>query len=656
MQPKILQPVEGWTVEYPQVLELAEKAMEVFWMAREIQVEADVNKFLIQATDAQRHAINTIAQVFVAQELSVANYWIERIYKDFPRPEFRAMSTYFGMTEQAIHARFYAKLPEALGLDADPDFYDKYLTIPEFRERMVIVGEALNSGDLFLSIATFAIIEKVTLFTQFAVIKSFNVAPYNIFPKVADGINFSSVDENCVTPETEVLTPTGFKRIDLLQDTDTIAQWGKDGIISYVVPQKVIRKQHNGQIIRFESKSNKIPFSQHVTPNHRVVRRYSCNAMGETEYDFVTADKFKPNASVKLPVSGFLVGSVNQLTCHDQFKIAAQADGHVSDRYDGSIAGTRPIQFFFSKERKIERFTSILRQCGYAYSQVNKKAVGNKKEGITFTVNVPMADWINFKSLAWVDLSDKSSTWCQHFIDEVVEWDGHKNKHSINNSSIIYDSVVLSNSERVQLVATMCGYRTNLTHKEDGRSETYSTIHRVFMSKETEKRMGATTKTYEDYSGMVYCVTVPTGAFVIRHNDNVSVTGNCHGEGGILLFNLLRKEVTFNENTYDDIVTVAKALLEHEYHLLDLIYEKGSIDTVTKEDLKLFLHHRWNDSMTGLGFANEAVLPIGDNPVAKWFYKGIHNKMTSTDNFAALSNTYNRKWLATNFTWESAHD
>ena len=326
MQPKILQPVEGWTVEYPQVLELAEKAQEVFWLAREIQVEADVNKFLIQATDAQRHAINTIAQVFVAQELSVANYWIGRIYKDFPRPEFRAMSTYFGMTEQAIHARFYAKLPEALGLDADPDFYDKYLTIPEFRERMTIVGEALNSDDLFLSIATFAIIEKVTLFTQFAVIKSFNVAPYNIFPKVADGINFSSVDENY------------------------------------------------------------------------------------------------------------------------------------------------------------------------------------------------------------------------------------------------------------------------------------------------------------------------------------------HGEGGILLFNLLRKEVNFNENTYADIVTVAKALLEHEYHLLDLIYEKGSIDTVTKEDLKLFLHHRWNDSMTGLGFANEAVLPIGDNPVAKWFYKGIHNKMTSTDNFAALSNTYNRKWLATNFTWESAHD
>lgn len=326
MKPKILQPVEGWTIEYPQVLDLAEKAQEVFWMAREIQVEADINKFLTQATDAQRHAINTIAQVFVAQELSVANYWIERIYKDFPRPEFRAMAAYFGMTEQTIHARFYAKLPEALGLDADPNFYGKYLTIPEFRDRMSVVSNSLKSDDLFLSIATFAIIEKVTLFTQFAVIKSFNVTPFNIFPKVADGINFSAIDENY------------------------------------------------------------------------------------------------------------------------------------------------------------------------------------------------------------------------------------------------------------------------------------------------------------------------------------------HGEGGILLFNLLKKELDFSETTVSNIIKVANALLEHEYHLLDMIYEQGDIDTVNKSDLTAFLNHRWNDVMTDLGFPEEAVLSIGTNPLARWFYKGINNKMTSTDNFAALSNTYNRKWLSTNFTWGNEHE
>lgn len=317
----VFERVEGWSVDYPQILELAEQAQEVFWMGKEIHVEADINNFLSVASSAQRHAMETISQVFVAQELSVANYWIDRIYKEFHRPEIRAMATYFGMTEAAIHARFYAKLPEALGLDADPAFYGAYLKVREFKERMKIIGEAINSDDILLSIATFAIIEKVTLFTQFAVIKSFNVAPFNLFPKVADGINFSAIDENY------------------------------------------------------------------------------------------------------------------------------------------------------------------------------------------------------------------------------------------------------------------------------------------------------------------------------------------HGVGGLMLYNIVKEEQGVSLNTSQKILEIAEALLEHEYALLDMIYEKGDIETIKKEHLVMFLHHRWNDVMMNLGFSEAVHKDIGSNPVADWFYKGINNKMISADNFAALSNTYNKKWMASNFTW-----
>ena len=316
----IFDKVEGWSVKYPEILDLAERAQEVFWMGNEIHVEDDINNFLSVATPAQRHAMNTIAQVFVEQELSVSNYWIDRIYRDFHRPEIRAMATYFGMTESAIHARFYAKLPEALGLDADPEFYRQYLKVPEFKERMRLIGKAVNDKDILISIATFAIIEQVTLFTQFAVIKSFNVAPYNLFPKVADGVNFSSIDENF------------------------------------------------------------------------------------------------------------------------------------------------------------------------------------------------------------------------------------------------------------------------------------------------------------------------------------------HGEGGTMLFNIIKAERGITPETMNTIPHIAEELLNHEYALLDIIFEKGEIESITKADLTLFLHQRWNKVMKELGFIGDK--PEGDNPVGKWFYKGIENKMVSGDNFAALSNTYNKKWLAGNFTWD----
>jgi ribonucleotide reductase beta subunit family protein with ferritin-like domain len=319
----IFKPVEGWTVEYQQFIDLVEKAQSVFWMSSELHVESDINKFLTVATPAQQHAMNTIAQVFVQQELSVGNYWVDVIYKTFQRPEIRDMALYFAMTEQSIHAPFYAKLPQALRLDADPEFYSSYHDVPEFEDRLRVVGESVKSKDILLSIATFAIIEKVTLFTQFAVIKSFNIAPFNLFSKVADGINFSAIDENY------------------------------------------------------------------------------------------------------------------------------------------------------------------------------------------------------------------------------------------------------------------------------------------------------------------------------------------HGEGGILLYNLVLKEqgAPLAEATYDAIRKAAYSLLEHEYALLDMIYAKGEIGTVTKEQLKQFLHHRFNDVMLDLGF-NEISLPVGDNPIATWFYKGVNNKATSSDTFTALSNTYNRKWQAGNFEWE----
>jgi len=94
---------------------------------------------------------------------------------------------------------------------------------------------------------------------------------------VADGINFSAVDENCITPESEVLTPTGYKRIDMLEDGEPIAQWDFDGTIKYVIPSKVIRKPYTGQLVSLQGRSNQRPFSQLLTPDHRVVRRYSNN-------------------------------------------------------------------------------------------------------------------------------------------------------------------------------------------------------------------------------------------------------------------------------------------------------------------------------------------------------------------------------------------
>jgi superfamily II DNA or RNA helicase len=78
-------------------------------------------------------------------------------------------------------------------------------------------------------------------------------------------------------------------------------------------------------------------------------------------------------------------------------------------------------------------------------------------------------------------------------------------------------------------MAVLCNYHTNQTVQVDNRSDTFNDVYRLFISKHIN-RIGCRgiTKSEIDYNGKVYCVKVPTGNIVVRHNGKVVITGNCH--------------------------------------------------------------------------------------------------------------------------------
>lgn len=195
MKPFIQLPTESILTKYPAPIEYAEKQLEVFWLANEINVDKDIQSVLVDMTEQERHGILTSLRLFTLYELRAgSDYWGDRFVKTFPRPEFRRMASVFSMFELAVHAPFYDKLNQALNVSTD-EFYLSYVSHPALKARMEFIDEALNDEDDLYSTAVFAMVEGAVLYSSFAFIKHFQANGKNKLNNVCRGINFSVRDE-----------------------------------------------------------------------------------------------------------------------------------------------------------------------------------------------------------------------------------------------------------------------------------------------------------------------------------------------------------------------------------------------------------------------------------------------------------------------------
>lgn len=328
-------------------------------------------------------------------------------------------------------------------------------------------------------------------------------------------------DNECLIDGTEVLTEKGWVDLADLCEGQSIAQYDPDTkTISFVIPSRIIENDFDGELISFKNSQNH--FNQVVTPNHRMI----LTNYGSGGYKVGLASEFKfGSASMKTGgiVSGFLRGKRNYLTPFERFLIAVQADGSISDRYDGSLCGHVPVRFGFSKERKIKRLLEICKDCGLNCIELSESIrTGNTKNQKTFKVEVPVQYIKYLKNFDWVNISDVDHDWCRDFLNEIVQWDGHFTK----NTGILH-TTSLQAATITQTIASLCGMKTHFRKIEDNRKETFSDCYRVSWKNQDYVSGQAIKKERIKYNGKVRCVTVDSGFFLIRYKDSISVTGNC---------------------------------------------------------------------------------------------------------------------------------
>lgn len=156
-----------------------------------------------------------------------------------------------------------------------------------------------------------------------------------------------------------------------------------------------------------------------------------------------------------------------------------------------------------------------------------------------------------------------------------------------------------------------------------------------------------------------YCLSVDTGSFVVKYNDIISVTGNCHSVGGAWIYRQHKKELNLSsaqlEKLENNIIEAAHKIYEHECRIIDMMWEKGDIPGISKESLKVFVASRLNLCLQNLEIRTAFEVNEEENTIATWFYDSI-NKYVFNDFFSGIGREYVRDWNEEDFEWKPTTD
>lgn len=196
---RLLEKKNTYTTDYKTAIEFAQHQAEIIWFPDEIDVEKDLHDMKTNFTKAEYHGVISTLKLFTIYELSVGNdYWQNYVAKVFQRPDIQRMATTFSFMEIGVHAPFYNKINEVLGLDTD-EFYNSYMDDEVLKNRMDWIAKRVTKRetvfDILKSVGIFSMIEGAILYSSFAFLKHFNNVGKNKLININAGINFSAIDE-----------------------------------------------------------------------------------------------------------------------------------------------------------------------------------------------------------------------------------------------------------------------------------------------------------------------------------------------------------------------------------------------------------------------------------------------------------------------------
>ena len=344
--------------------------------------------------------------------------------------------------------------------------------------------------------------------------------------------------DGCYSDDTEVLTRRGWLPHAAIALGDEVACFDlSTERMLWQMPSRVVRKRHAGQMHRFKGYG----FDLLVTPEHRMVVEpcWSDAGQEQTRWDRGTWQFCKaqdlPGSNFKLPraplaLDGDEPAQIMGYPSESFLRFVGWwiAEGSVASsglsmcQAIGDVADSMSLEMTAAGIEYSTKFTEPTRPRDKA--TMAKFYVGARKNRV-------LVDWV--KKHCGVGCADKripsmvfdlSPRLKRVFFDAYIDGDGHRPFARRGISACTTSRQLRDDLQRLALeMGIPCGWsaRDAPSHHLQSWQINFGHVDRRRVTLRTQRN-----RTLEKYDGYVWCLTVPTGAYIVRRNGKAMICGN----------------------------------------------------------------------------------------------------------------------------------
>lgn len=320
-------------------------------------------------------------------------------------------------------------------------------------------------------------------------------------------LNWQFRGNQCVTEDTDVLTPSGWKTLDELSINDDIYTW-KDGVMNINTVDAINIYDYDGELHRYEGRD----VIQEVSPEHRIVYKTGTNAW-----------KIKQSKSLidsKSPIY-FPVTAENYDNDYDisddllKFITFILTDGSIDIQHEKL---TR-IKWCKSHNRwGINEFKTVCDVLGFNYNQTTQRSEFGDVEVFTLPNQEisHVLDMMNYtKAVLPEFLTKLSKKQSQLVLGLWSKLDGYEERFRLqcDNTDI---------ADMVQHIAFRAGYGSRQHSRLIGNNRTETLYVKIYKA---SSKMASKKEKFH-YKGRIWCPTTEDGVVIFRKNGKVFVSGN----------------------------------------------------------------------------------------------------------------------------------
>lgn len=316
------------------------------------------------------------------------------------------------------------------------------------------------------------------------------------------------VEGECFTEKTQLLTENGWVNFNEYNG-GKVAQVLPDRTIEFVEPNAIIKKHYDGKLVEL---SNNHGYRLTSTENHNLAY-FKPKEKDRECHEILKAPIREISRHFGLPISGFHDGPGIPLS-DMQLRLFIAISADFTFRDNGYILGA------LKKERKIERIKWIFDDLSIPY-KIGKIT----SNGLTpfYISSIYCKEHLGFlhKDFPKEWYTQLSYNQKVLILSEILFWDGNSVP---NRNQIEYSTNRRNNADFIQYLCHSTGIKSSIIKRHNQYGKWFKLS--ILLGKK-HNNYQAINREFVDYSGMVYCVNVPSGFIMVRENDNISITGNC---------------------------------------------------------------------------------------------------------------------------------